>query len=141
MISAELQKAFDLRKPVAMAELDFRALAALPSAPRRYSDLPAYPEIVRDIGAGRRRSRARGARSKSFAQNWQEHEPLRDPAEAPQFLSVFRGEKIGAGKKSVAFSVQYRSPTRTLTDEEVEAAHKKFQQAILQRFRMRRCGV
>ena len=48
VIAPSLQQAFGLRKSVAVAELDFRALAALPRAPRRYSDLPAYPEIVRD---------------------------------------------------------------------------------------------
>ena len=50
-----------------------------------------------------------------------EGEPLRDRGEPPRFLSVFRGKQIGTGKKSVAFSLVYRSPERTLTDEEVHA--------------------
>lgn len=133
VISADLQKAFDLRKPVAMAELDLSALAALPTAPRRYKDLPAYPEIGRDIALVVDEA-VPWSEIEAFARKSGREEPLRDPAEPPRFLSVFRGEKVGAGKKSVAFSVQYRSATRTLTDEEVEAAHKKFQQAILQRF-------
>jgi phenylalanyl-tRNA synthetase beta chain len=133
VISPELQKAFDLRKPVAMAELDIHALATLPTAPRRYKDLPAYPEIGRDTALVVDEAVA-WSEINSFAKKWGREEPLRDPAELPKFLSVFRGEKIGAGKKSVAFSVQYRSATRTLTDEEVETAHKKFQQALLQKF-------
>jgi phenylalanyl-tRNA synthetase beta chain len=132
-ISPELQKAFDLRKPVAMAEIDVNALASLPTAPRRYKDLPAYPEIGRDTALVVDEA-VPWSDIESFARKWVQQEPLGDPTEPPRFLSVFRGEKIGAGKKSVAFSVQYRSATRTLTDEEVEAAHKKFQQAILQRF-------
>ena len=132
--SQSLQQSFDLRKPVAYAELDLRALAQLPSTPRRYSNLPAYPEITRDIALVVDETVAWND-IQMFAQNWQKHEPLRDPSEAPKFLSVFRGEKIGAGKKSVAFSIQYRAATRTLTDDEVEVAHKKFQQAILDQFK------
>jgi phenylalanyl-tRNA synthetase beta chain len=134
VLSPALQQAFDLRKPVAVAELDFRALAGLPRAPHRYKDLPAYPEIGRDTALVVDES-VPWMDIESFARSWQTHEPLRDPNEAPKFLSVFRGDKIGAGKKSVAFSIQYRAANRTLTDEEVEAAHKKFQQALLERFK------
>jgi len=59
---------------------------------------------------------------------------LRDKAEAPGFMSVFRGKQVGAGKKSLAFSLTYRAPNRTLTDDEVNAAHKKFQDALLAKF-------
>ncbi len=134
LVSTALQDAFALRKPVAYAELDLRALAQLPSAPRRYSPLPAYPEIVRDIALVLDESVA-WQDVAAFAHTWQKHEPLRDPNEAPKFLSVFRGDKIGAGKKSVAFSIQYRAANRTLTDDEVEVAHTKFQHAILEQFK------
>jgi len=32
---------------------------------------------------------------------------------------VYRGEQIGAGKKSLAYSLTYQSGERTLTDDEV----------------------
>ena len=67
-------------------------------------------------------------------QTWTAHEVLRDKSEAPRFLSVFRGKQVGAGKKSVAFSIVYRASARTLTDDEVNAAHAKFQAAILAKF-------
>ena len=133
-IAPALQQAFGLRKPVAFAELDFRALAGLPREPRRYSNLPEFPEIARDTALVVDESVA-WSDIESFARRWQAQEPLRDPSEPPRFLSVFRGAQVGAGKKSVAFSIQYRSAKRTLTDDEVETAHKKFQQALLERFK------
>ena len=142
-ISPALQKAFDLRKPLAMCELDLSALANLPRAPRRYAELPAYPEIARDIAMVADENVA-WADIESFAASWARHEPLRDRCEPPRFLSVFRGSgsgsgtdkkgQLGAGKKSVAFSVTYRAADRTLTDDEVKVAHDKFQQALLARF-------
>jgi phenylalanyl-tRNA synthetase beta chain len=34
-------------------------------------------------------------------------------------FDVYRGEQIGAGKKSLAYSLTYQAPDRTLTDAEV----------------------
>ncbi|HLX62537.1 MAG TPA: phenylalanine--tRNA ligase subunit beta [Planctomycetota bacterium] len=130
-LSPALQNAFDLRKAPAVCELDLAALAALPTGPRRYHPLPAFPEIARDIAMVVGESIA-WSELESFARNWTE--PLRDKNEQPRFLSVFRGKQVGAGKKSVAFSLVYRAPDRTLTDDEVNAAHKKFQDALLAKF-------
>jgi len=46
-----------------------------------------------------------------------------------RLFDVFRGEQIGAGKKSMAYSLTYQSFDRTLTDEEV----LKVRQRILKR--------
>ncbi|HEY3324547.1 MAG TPA: phenylalanine--tRNA ligase subunit beta [Planctomycetota bacterium] len=134
MISPALQKAFDLRNPVAVCELDWSKIVVLPSAPLRYQRPPAFPEIVRDI-AMVAEEKVTWADIESFARGWAAHEPLRDKAQPPRFMSVFRGKQIGAGKKSVAFSLVYRAADRTLTDEEVNAAHARFQQAVLERFK------
>jgi phenylalanyl-tRNA synthetase beta chain len=38
---------------------------------------------------------------------------------AVRLFDVYRGGQIGAGKKSLAYSLTYQSPDRTLTDKEV----------------------
>ena len=41
-------------------------------------------------------------------------------------FDVYRdAERVGAGKKSMAYSLTYRAADRTLTSEEVERAHGK----------------
>jgi len=40
-------------------------------------------------------------------------------------FDIYRGEKIGDGKKSVAFSLEIVSGQKTLTDEEVNALMKE----------------
>jgi phenylalanyl-tRNA synthetase beta chain len=134
IISPELQKAFDLRKPVAVCELDLAALANLGSAPRRFMALPAFPEITRDVALVVDEAVAWGE-IEAFARQWVAQDSLRDKNEPPKFISVFRGKQVGAGKKSLAFSVIYRAAGRTLTDEEANAAHQKFQQALLAHFK------
>jgi phenylalanyl-tRNA synthetase beta chain len=39
-------------------------------------------------------------------------------------LEDYRDAKLGAGMKSMLWSIAYRSPERTLTDAEVDRAHE-----------------
>jgi len=45
--------------------------------------------------------------------------------ESVELFDVFRGKNVPAGQKSVAYAFTYRSPERSLTDAEVNAAHEK----------------
>ena len=45
--------------------------------------------------------------------------------ESVRLFDVYRGKGVAPGKKSLAFSLTYRGEDRTLTDEEVAAAHAK----------------
>ena len=40
-------------------------------------------------------------------------------------FDIYTGERMEQDKKSLAFSVQYRSLTKTLTDKEVDVVHNK----------------
>jgi phenylalanyl-tRNA synthetase beta chain len=45
-------------------------------------------------------------------------------------FDVYTGPGLPEGKKSLAFSLSFRSAERTLTDDEVNAAFGKIQQAL-----------
>ncbi len=53
-----------------------------------------------------------------------------DILEAVTLFDVYTGEPIPEGQKSVAFSLVFRDPARTLTDEEVAAAHERIVAAL-----------
>ena len=42
-----------------------------------------------------------------------------------ELFDVFRGKNVPEGQKSLAYAFTYRSPEKTLTDAEVNAAHEK----------------
>ncbi|MER2077475.1 phenylalanine--tRNA ligase subunit beta [Psychrobacillus psychrotolerans] len=48
-------------------------------------------------------------------------------------FDLYEGEKMEPGKKSVAFSLTYFDPERTLTDEEVVNAHNKVLKALAEK--------
>lgn len=45
-------------------------------------------------------------------------------------FDVYEGDRMEAGKKSVAFALTYMNPEKTLTDEEVTAVHEKVLTAL-----------
>jgi phenylalanyl-tRNA synthetase beta chain len=81
--------------------------------------LPEYPPMARDVAM--------------LVDEAQDAEPIREAlgsACAPlgqdvALFDVYRGDRVPTGKKSLAFSVVYRAPDRTLTDQEVDEAHKR----------------
>ena len=42
-----------------------------------------------------------------------------------ELFDIFRGESVGAGKKSLAFSLMYQSDEKTLTDKDATAIRTK----------------
>lgn len=105
--------------PVLLADMDVEALLA--AAPELHKTHPVvvYPTIKEDIAvildeeipAGQVEALIRQTGGKL----------LTDVI----LFDIFRGEQIGAGKKSLAYNLTYQSPDRTLTDSEVAAIRGK----------------
>lgn len=46
----------------------------------------------------------------------------------------YRGQNVPEGKRSLAFRLVYQASDRTLTDEEIESAHKNVRDALVEKF-------
>jgi phenylalanyl-tRNA synthetase beta chain len=109
--------------PVLAADLDLDALLAVSPPWFDSAPVPAFPPVLEDIAvvvdeslpAGRVMQVIRQAGGKTLA--------------AVRLFDIFRGEQIGAGKKSLAFSLTYQSFDKTLTDSDAA----QIRQRILRR--------
>lgn len=111
---------FDIDGAVTAFELDMSALEKSAQPARPYVDVPAFPSIEVD-------------------QNFVVDEDVPNEKlvqvmtsaggkllESIRLFDVYRDEeRVGAGKKSMAYTLTYRAPDRTLTSEEVEKAHER----------------
>jgi len=112
-IHPRLCRRFDIREPAAAATLDPEPIGALLERQPRYEHISRHPALSRDLSiivdeeipAGDTEDVIRRYAS--------------DLLENTYVYDVFRGDKIGDGKKSVTFSLEFRAPDRTLTDEAV----------------------
>lgn len=98
-------------------EIDLDALIRLERAELRFIPLPRFPAVQRDVAVLVREKEEAGRIQRLIA-SWGG-----ELVEKVVVFDVYRGEGVPEGYKSLAFSISYRSPQRTLTDDEVNAVH------------------
>ena len=112
--------AYDAQAPVVAFELDVEALAKACRPARDYVDVPTFPAVSidqafvvdEDVTHERLEQCMSSAGGKLLAE--------------VRLFDVYRdSERIGQGKKSMAYALTYRAADRTLTSEEVDKAHAK----------------
>jgi phenylalanyl-tRNA synthetase beta chain len=109
-------------------ELDLADLFAAAHEPVVYRDVITYPAVRQDIAvsvpqevtAGDLVAAAREAGG----------EELREI----KIFDVYRGDQVGQGRKSIAFSVTYQSAERTLTEEDATRLRQAIVSALGKRF-------
>ena len=102
--------------PAFAFEVDLEALA--PAKPPQMKPIPKFPGTERDVSLLLAETIPAG----------RVHDVIAAVGEAlvtgVRLLEDYRDAKLGAGMKSMLWSIAYRSPERTLTDAEVEKAHE-----------------
>jgi phenylalanyl-tRNA synthetase beta chain len=119
-------RALDLATPVLVAEIDLSTFAAEPPR-KRFHKIGKFPAITRDIAmlAPKRVEHGHILEVLHAA-----NEPLLARAELFDLFTDPTGEKIPADQKSLAYSLTYRSAERTLTADEVNAAHARLKERL-----------
>jgi phenylalanyl-tRNA synthetase beta chain len=109
-------------------ELDLDSLfERVPELPL-YEDVITYPPVRQDLAFAV--SEEVAAADLVTAAREAAGEELREMTP----FDVFRGDQVGPGRKSVAFRVEFRSPERTLTDEEAAGLRERIVAALQQKF-------
>ncbi len=129
VIAPGVTRQFGLNMPIVGAEI------GLPQQYRHYPPetearaLPAFPAIERDISAIIEDRTSWAQVSESIAALRLQH------AEAIQFVTVFRGKQIGAGRKSLTVRIRFRAPDQTLKHEQVDPQMHRVMDALKANFR------
>ncbi|RME07256.1 MAG: phenylalanine--tRNA ligase subunit beta, partial [Anaerolineae bacterium] len=105
--------------PVLAADFDLRALIAAVPPLFQVTAIPSQPPILEDIALIVDEDVPAGQVEALIRQTGGER--LADV----RLFDVYRGEQIGAGKKSLAYSLTYQDPERTLTDKDAAKIRTK----------------
>lgn len=117
------QTARDLKETIVL-EVNLAVLLNAKPGALLYMPVPRYPSISRDVAlvlskiveAGSIENTIRNAGGNLLKQ--------------VRVFDLYEGDKMEEGKKSVAFSLTYFDPEKTLTDEEVTRVHEKVLEAL-----------
>ena len=113
----EVLENYDLPHKAYLFELDFEKLLDAAEPMKQFEAIPIYPSVNRDL-----------------AIVLDADTPASQPTEIIEsaggelvsslhLFDVYTGEQVPEGKKSLAFAIEYRSRTETLTDETVDRVH------------------
>lgn len=111
----------DLPLETHLAELDLAKLVKLLQQENPVTDLPQFPGSSRDVAMELPLDLAAAEIENALAKF---KDPLLVSSRCVSLFSDPSGEKIAADKKSVAYTLLYRSPAKTLKTKEVDAAHQ-----------------
>ncbi len=111
-------------------EIDLEPLLASARIPRA-QPLPRFPAVERDVAVVVEDTVAAGALLGSIK------ELGGDLLESVRAFDEYRGEQVPPGHKSVAFTLTFRSPERTLTDAEVDRVMAEIRLGLEKRHRAR----
>jgi len=112
-----IAEGFDISRPVYLFELDLERLLPVALKLRRYQPIPRFPATLRDIALVVER-----ALPSKRVQDIIESSPL---VAKVTLFDVYTGPQVPPGKKSLAYRILYQSPSRTLTDEEVNEEQER----------------
>ncbi len=122
-LAPDLAEQLSLDMPVFLGELDYAALAESADAAVHYAPLPKFPEVKRDL-----------ALLADEAVTCAEAEAVIEQSckyvSAVHLFDVYRSEQLGAGKKSMAFSVTFTPREKAISPEEADGYIRRIVKAL-----------
>ncbi len=118
-IHPDVAESFEISGRVYVAEIDITALKNCAVAIPAVKPLPKFPAVSRDIALVMDESVPAGTVMMAI------EKAAGRLCENVKLFDVYRGERLGENKKSLAFSISFRSPDHTLTEAEITGAMDK----------------
>lgn len=129
IVSPGTRKGFDIDNDVFYAELEWQALLdEYKDARTRYTELPRFPEVKRDMALLIDQSVKFGDLQQAAFQ------AERKLLKHVNLFDVYEGKHIEAGKKSYAISFILQDTQKTLTDKQIDAIMDKLRKTFEDKF-------
>ncbi len=104
---------YDISKRAYLAEVNVTKLVKYAKANKKYVEVPKFPAVERDIAVIVDEKVEVGQIEKIVTKK------AKKLLESMQLFDIYRDEKLGENKKSVAYSLIFRDKSKTLSDEEI----------------------
>jgi phenylalanyl-tRNA synthetase beta chain len=113
--------------PVLVAEIDLAPITQAAEHAKRFKEMDRYPAVTRDVAmfVGPEVTHAEIIGAMTAA-----NEPLLEKVELFDLFMENDAKELSQARKSLAYSLTYRDKNRTLTNEEVSAAHARIRERL-----------
>lgn len=114
-VHPEVLDNYMISKRAYLLEANISKLVKYSKANKKYTEVPKFPAVERDIAVIVDESIEVGQIEKVIMKK------AKKLLESMQLFDIYRNEKLGENKKSVAYSLIFRDKNKTLSDEEVNS--------------------
>ncbi len=127
LLSTERQSAWKINGPCMTAEFNLDAVLDVKTQPLRYSAIPEFPLVRRDIAF----IIGETVPYVEVQKVLRRADPL---ITAIELFDLYRGQGVARGKKSLAFHITLQSLNKTLSDHEIDAVMQKLVRLLKEKF-------
>jgi phenylalanyl-tRNA synthetase beta chain len=119
---------YDFDQDIYVFELDSSKLSAYATPEIKFQSLPMFPSVHRDMAVV-------VAFDVPSSQIKDTIESVGgDLVRSVNLFDVYTGKQVSGNMRSLAYSIEYYSPARTLTDDEVDQVHERIISALAEKF-------
>ncbi|QKY69624.1 phenylalanine--tRNA ligase subunit beta [Lentibacillus sp. CBA3610] len=126
-VHPSLEKSMDLKETYVF-DIDLAYVLGINTGTIDYQPIPKYPSVARDIAFIVDEDVNAGEMKETIEITGS---PL---VKNVQVFDVYKGENLPEGKKSIAYSLFYQDPEKTLKDNEVEQSYQKIVETVNEKF-------
>lgn len=119
-----VQENYGIKQEVYVAEINISKIVKYSKTNKKYTPIPKFPAVERDIAIIVDENITVGSIEKVIQKQ------AKKMLEKIKLFDVYRDEKLGENKKSVAYSLKFRATDKTLTDEEINPVMEKIIAAL-----------
>ncbi len=127
-INDNVLKKFDISQDVYCFEFNINLLKEIKKKEKVYSEPVKYPKVIRDFAFVFDKSLTY-EQVKNFI-----HENGSKLLKSVSLFDIFQSESLGSDKQSFAFTLEYYSEDRTLTEEEIDKEFQNLINAVTKKF-------
>lgn len=125
---------YEINKRVYLAEINITKIVKYSRVNKKYTEVPKFPAAERDIAVIVDEDVQVGDIEKAITKKCKKLLKGQKGLEELKLFDIYRDEKIGKNKKSVAYSLIFRDKTKSLSDDEINPVMEEITKELEEKF-------
>ena len=125
---------YEINKRVYLAEINITKIVKYSRVNKKYTEVPKFPAAERDIAVIVDEDVQVGDIEKAITKKCKRLLKGQKGLEELKLFDIYRDEKIGENKKSVAYSLIFRDKTKSLSDDEINPVMEEITKELEEKF-------
>lgn len=134
-VHPEVLMNYEINKRVYLAEINITKIVKYSKANKKYTEVPKFPAAERDIAVIVDEDVQVGDIEKAITKKSKRLLKGQKGLEELKLFDIYRDEKIGENKKSVAYSLIFRDKTKSLLDDEINPVMEEITKELEEKFK------